>query len=280
MTVDSWLFKLLTFYGTRLHHRGQWRILGLLRRWLRADVDAELEVVRDGHRWVLNPADYVRAELFWFGLRDPWDVFHAKTFLRPGSVVFDIGANFGHYSITLGDAINRQCSVHAFEPFPENLARLRKNIALNNMAATIHVHPVGLSDAVGIGVMTTRMDNSGSATLARTGVEDGFEVQLTTLDAFCLAEQIDRVDFMKIDVEGFETKLLDGAVDTIDRHHPTILIELDPPKLTRAGSSVEILASTLRSFGYTLYVANRKRLVPLESLPQGQDILNAFCICK
>lgn len=278
MKADSWLFRILEFYGTRLHHRGQWRVLERLRKWLKADIDVDLKVVRDGHKWILNPSDYVQSDFFWLGTRDTWDIFHVKQFLRPGFMIFDVGANFGHYAITLAGALNRNCTVHAFEPFPPNLERLRTNIALNQMEQTIEVHAVGLSDSNGTGLMTTRIDNSGAATLAQTGKDDGHHVMLTTLDAFCLEHRIERLDFMKIDIEGYEEKLLAGGADTFRKHRPLILIELDPPKLLRAGSSVEKLAAQLHHFGYTLHVANRKSLIPLQALPKGDNILNAFCL--
>lgn len=280
MTPDSWLFKLLEFYGTRLHHRGQWKIHMRLRKRLQLNVNVDLEVVRDGHRWLLNPSDFVQTEFFWLGERDTWDVWHAKKLIHPGHVLFDIGANFGHYSITLADAVGRACVVHAFEPFPKNTERLRTNIRLNGLDQIVHVHQIGLSDAPGIGKMMIRSDNSGSATLA---VTDGSaiaatDIRLTTLDTFCEQEQIGKVDFIKADVEGYEERLILGGTKTIERDAPLMLIEFDPPKLSRAGSSVDRLATQLRRLRYKLCVAERKQLVPLRDLPTGWDILNVFCI--
>jgi FkbM family methyltransferase len=280
MTPDSWLFKLLEFYGTRLHHRGQGQIHVWLRKRLQLNVNVDLQVVRDGHRWLLNPSDFVQTEFFWLGERDTWDVWHAKKLIHPGYVLFDIGANFGHYSITLADAVGRACVVHAFEPFPKNTERLRTNIRLNGLDQIVHVHQIGLSDTVGIGKMMIRSDNSGSATLA---VTDGsaiaaMDIRLTTLDAFCEQEQVGKVDFIKADVEGYEERLILGGAKTIERDAPLILIEFDPPKLSRAGSSVDRLANQLQKACYSLYVADRKELVPLRDLPKGWDILNVFCI--
>ena len=280
MTPDSLLFKALEFYGTRLHHRGQWKVHAWLRDKLQPNIDADLEVVRDGHRWLLNPSDFVQTEFFWLGQRDGWDIRHAKKLVRPGDVLFDVGANFGHYAVTLADAVNRACVVHAFEPFPANAARLRTNIRLNGMEDIIHVHPIGLSDTVGVGKMMTRADNSGAATLA---VTDGAAVAaegivLTTMDEFCKQEGMTKVDFIKVDVEGFEERLLAGAGSTLQRWMPLVLIEFDPPKLIRAGSSVDRLAARFHELNYSLWVADRERLVPLTELPRGQDYTNVFCV--
>lgn len=275
--ANSWLFKLLEFYGTRVRHRGQWRVHALLRRWLNPNVDVDLEVVRDGHRWLLNPSDYVQSEFFWLSSRDAWEIFHLKKLLKPGYVIFDVGANFGHYAITLADALQRDCKVYAFEPFPPNLERLRTNVRLNALENTIQVHAIGLADSVGSGHMTTRADNSGAATLAG-GANGGFRVELTTLDSFCAQHRIEKLDFIKIDIEGYEEKLFLGGVRTIRRFAPLILIELDPPKLMRAGSSVDRVVAQLNDFEYELRVAQRDHLVPLGVLPRGQDYINVFCL--
>src|SRR5687767_8104684 len=147
MKPNSFAFKFLEFYGTRLPHRGQWWVHAKLRQWLHADVNAELRVVRDGHEWLLNPSDFVQTEFFWLGSREAWDVFHAKTLVRPGCMIFDVGANFGHYAITLAGATGRDCVVHAFEPFPPNTERLRTNVGLNRLDRIVHIHPMALSDS-------------------------------------------------------------------------------------------------------------------------------------
>jgi hypothetical protein len=128
--------------------------------------------------------------------------------------------------------------------------------------------------------MNTRPDNSGAATLAQTSTEEVGRhlTAVTTLDSFCTQHQISKLDFVKIDVEGYEERLLLGGRQTIGSFGPAILIEFDPPKLQRAGSSVDRLAALLRSFGYELWVPDRKRLVPLIAMPKGSDLINVFCL--
>ncbi len=101
MTCRSLLFKLLVCYGTRCEHRGKWWILSYLRKWLRADVDGNLEVVRNGINWILNPADFVHADIFWPGAKDRWDIYHLKQLLNSDCVLLDVGANIGFYSVYL-----------------------------------------------------------------------------------------------------------------------------------------------------------------------------------
>jgi FkbM family methyltransferase len=275
MTPDSLRFRALELYGTRMNHRGQWFVHEKLRELLRVKVDVDLNVTRDGLKWVLNPSDHQQSGLFWLGAQDYWDIYHIKKLLKPGDVIFDVGANFGYYSIVLSSSLQKECSVHAFEPNPPTAERLQKNIDLNNLNDVITIHRVGLSDTGGKGRMIERPDNSGAATIDTS--EDEGNAVLTTLDSFCDTNLIDRIDFIKIDIEGFEERMLLGGRESLKRLKPVILIELNPPTLARENSSVERIAELLGEMGYRLYASERRKLVPMTQLPQGDEIVNASC---
>lgn len=275
MNPDSLRFRALELYGTRVNHRGQWFVHEKLRGLLRVNVDADLKVTRDGLQWVLNPSDHMQSGLFWLGAQDYWDIYHIKKLLKPGDIIFDVGANFGYYSIILSSALRKQCSVHAFEPNPPTYERLLRNIELNDLSEVIATHRLGFSDVGGTGHMIERADNSGAATIDTT--QQGGDAVLTTLDNFCGAHGIDRIDFMKIDIEGFEERLLHGGSESFRRLKPIILIELNRPTLARENSSVERVADLLGQFGYKLYASQRRKLLPMRRLPKGDEIVNAFC---
>jgi FkbM family methyltransferase len=271
----SALVRILEFYGTRVPHRGQWRVHTILRRILKPDVDADFQVTRGGLRWQLNPSDFVQADLFWFGHKDYWETHHLRKLLQRGSLLFDIGANIGYYAITLAAALGNKCRVHAFEPFPPSYERLLTNIALNSFADTISAHRLALSDRERVAHMRVRVGgNSGSARLNT----EGERISTTTLDMFCSTNRIERLDFVKIDAEGHEEFVLAGGAQTIRQHHPLILLELDPPLLSDAGSSVERVVSLLRSHGYSLRTACRDVLMPMKTLPVGRVVVNVFAI--
>jgi FkbM family methyltransferase len=273
MRVNSWLFRALEVYGTRVHHPGQWRAHAKLRRLLRVNVDQELTVTRAGCRWQLNPADYTQREFFWLGEKDSWDVFHLMRLVRPGAVILDIGANFGFYALTFARALARCTRIIAFEPFPATFRRLSANIALNGLQDVIEAHPVALSDREGRARMWSRPDNSGASAVLDEGT---IEVPVTTLDGFSRGAGLDRLDLIKIDVEGHEESVLRGASDVIARHHPVLLVEIDPPKLDRARTSPERVLRLLADLGYGLWVARRRRLEPLDRVPRGDTYVNVF----
>ena len=144
MAELSALEQTLLFYGTRFpSHPRKWWLHDRLRRFFRVDIDRDIEVVRNRMRWSLNPADFEHEGLFWLGTKDKWDLYHMRRMLGPGSVFFDIGANFGYYSLTIATALDRQCQVHTFEPNPRTYARLCRHIQWNGLQNVVLATPGG-----------------------------------------------------------------------------------------------------------------------------------------
>src|SRR4029077_16941335 len=141
--------------------------------------------------------------------------------------------NFGYYSLVLAHSLRRNCTVYAFEPNPPTYEFLCKNISLNSIQNVIHAQRLGLSDCDGEASLAEPSGNSGAATLVA-----GQGIQVTTLDAFVSKNNLPRVDFIKIDVEGMERSVLRGARRVIrNQPAPMILIEVHPYTLRRAGTS-------------------------------------------
>ena len=269
---------MLEFYGTRVHHRGQWMIHGYLRNLLRANADSRLLVVREGLKWELNPSDFVHQDLFWYGAKDYWDVYHIRRMLLPGDVIFDIGANFGYYSIRLASHLDRKCTVYSFEPFPSTFQLLKHHIEINGMDTCANAYQLAFSDTAGSMTMSVRVTgNSGSASLSSHGIDD-VAVEVVTLDNFCESSSISRADFIKIDVEGFEASVLRGGSRVIDTMSPIIFLEVDPPLLRKANTSVDELVTILNGHGFSLYRADREKLIPFAGLADHESYQNIFCV--
>lgn len=273
VTPGSLGFRFMQWYGLNAHHPGQWRVHAVLRQVLKVKVDADLPAERQGLHWILNPSDYPQEDLFWLGESDRWDLLHARRFLRPGAVVFDVGANFGYYALMLAAALRGECEVHAFEPSASTHARLVKHVALNGMEC-VHPHRLALSDVPGTASMNSRQGNSGASFLEM----GGGEVAVTTLDEFVEGRGLRRLDFMKIDVEGFEERVLRGGERTLRRLRPIVLLEVQPTTFERTGSSVQRVVDLLTGAGYQLWRAQKRRLVPLEIVDRPGYLVNAFAV--
>lgn len=273
--INSALVKALELYGNRVHHRGQWWVHPKIRKLLRIDCNRDVEVTRGGLRWRLNPADHIQADLFWLGEYESWDSFHIRRLLPRECTLFDVGANFGYYSLSICRILSGNCRIYAFEPSSLSYERLSRNIRMNSLQDHIHAYRIALCDFSGTGYVLEWPGNSGGDAIALAGGDE--PVALTTLDEFCQSEKVNKIDFIKIDVEGFEERVLRGAENSIHQFRPVMLVELNPPTLRRQNSSVESLVDRLKSHHYRLCVANRRRLEPLRQLPHTLDYVNAFC---
>ena len=279
MKKQSLPFRLLLFYGCRVpYHRGKGWLVERLLHLFRIDVDEEFDLERDGLRWRLNPADFVHADVFWLGRKDYYDVYHLQKVLQSGHVFFDVGANFGYYSVVMASRLNKQCVIHAFEPNPPTLARLRHHVVINGLQEVVHVHDAALSDQVGTAALSTKEGNSGGAHIVVSDAKST-QVKLTTLDDFCDEQRVTRLDAVKIDVEGFEERVLLGGQRTFRRWRPVLLMELEPARLRDKQTSVERVVLLLQELGYELFVSHRQTLVPLRHWPEGDDAqMNVFCL--
>jgi FkbM family methyltransferase len=276
MQPTSLVWKMLEFYGTRINHRGKWRVHEFLRSALGANADCNLEVKRRGLLWRLNPSDFVQTHLYWTGEYEPWDLLQLSRWVHPGAVVFDIGANFGYYSISLASAMQRAGHIFAFEPCKMTFSRLSTNIALNHLESLITAIPCGLSESRGLAYLDQIDGNSGAATLSAH--VEGEAIEVDTLDHFCEANDVHGVDVIKVDVEGSELRVIEGARATLARHQPVIMVEFNSSALTAAGTSVGRLEDVLGGLGYNLFAAKRECLIPFKAALQQPILANVFCI--
>ena len=172
------------------------------------------------------PAQHrTRFRYHWRSLRGKLDreLPLARQLIRPGSVVADVGANTGLYAYAFG----RSSPVEAFEPLPEP-ARV-----LHALAATlprVRVHQVALSRSSGIATLYIPHADDGSGPISEMarftpfdGPQDTATVPLRTLDEYALKD----LGLIKIDVEGHELAVLDGAKETIARERPLLLVEIE-----------------------------------------------------
>jgi FkbM family methyltransferase len=271
----SLIERALLFYGTRLpDHPRKWWLHGHLRRSLGVAVDRDIEVIRRGLRWSLNPADYGHESLFWTGTKNQWDLYHLCRLVPPDGMVLDVGANFGYYALALAKALDRRCMIHALEPNPASFDRLVRHIHWNDLGDVVLAHRLGLSDRAESVRMCQPRDNAGHAAVTPDGDIPG--VSLTTLDAFCATVGLNRLEVVILDVEGFEERALEGARGTLARFMPLVFVELFPSVMGRQGSSPEAAARILTALGYLLFVARRDRLESLTVLPAGDACENVF----
>jgi len=135
-----------------------------------------------------------------------------------GDVVFDIGAYVGDTALWFSKAVGPQGKVFAFEPEPRNFEKLKANLERNKVTNVI---PLQLALSENEGEMRVS-SGAGSSVITQAGT--GKSVKVTTIDNFVEANTLPRVDFIKMDVEGHELKVLTGARETIKTFKPSMAL--------------------------------------------------------
>jgi FkbM family methyltransferase len=197
--------------------------------------------------------------------------------IPPDAIVFDVGAHAGQYTKLFARTAPRG-RVYAFEPGSHARAILRAVVWLHRLR-NVAISPLALGSAAGVAILTLPVKRRGSVAfgLAHLGPaqERWAEVReelvgLTTIDAAVAVLRLDRLDFIKIDVEGWELRLLLGAETTLRRFRPRLLVELSGGHLGRAGDRLADAFALLERLGYrTFEAAPDGRLVPVGAPHDG-----------
>jgi FkbM family methyltransferase len=169
--------------------------------------------------------------------------------VHPGDTVLDCGANIGVFT---RHALERGARlVVAIEPAPENLYCLRRNLAEQIQAGRVIVYPKGVWDRDDELVLRTFDAQSGgdSVALQFPGSREGPKVQLTTIDKLTAELHLERVDFIKMDIEGAEPQALTGALRTVARFRPRMAVSMEhrPDDIRAIPALVRRLWPELRS---------------------------------
>jgi FkbM family methyltransferase len=240
-----------------------------VRRTARAKISGSHKMARSlvehtTHRLVLRrrlPAPFEQVKIYASsegGLRylrpnlngvDPVLLRLVADFVRPGHSVWDIGANLGLFSFAAAATAGPQGSVLAVEPDTTLVGLLRRTAASNCRYGEVDVMPVAVADALTVGRFNIARRNRSTSHLAGFGTSQTGGVRsiqlVPTVTLNWLAANFRRPDVIKIDVEGAEMQVLDGAADVL-RDAPVLICEV-------AGHNAEAVTDLLMSYGYTLY---------------------------
>lgn len=198
----------------------------------------------DGYRLRFYPTN-VSANLW---INPDWRVHSLALFrdyCRPGDVAIDVGANVGEVSIILSRRIGPEGRVHAFEPNPRIFRYLLGNLALNDCG-----NVTTANRAVGAAAGTTRLSDDRYDDMNRVVAIGGIEVACTTLDDAVPAQPI---ALLKVDVEGSELRVLEGARQTLGRT-ACVNCEMIEEHYQRYGYRMADVIGFLRGAGFQTYV--------------------------
>ena len=246
------------------------KLLPLPEEYSRGDF---LTIKRDGTFFKVDRSDYMQWHIY-SGLPDvSWK--KAASILPSGGVVLDIGANCGQFSLKLAallQRLDRQFVIHAFEPNPDIFDLLAANLALNpGLIHHVFCHSLALGRETGEITLAYNPSNSGGGSItqdpshpAPIGQRSKFHhrVKMARLDNTVQSLSLANVDFMKIDVEGFEPEVLLGGESVIEKFHPWLYVEITPAWFRGRGHSMEQFIEKLLAWNYELLGEVDQEFIP------------------
>jgi FkbM family methyltransferase len=219
-------------------------ILGVFHRFRSEDV-VLCEV--GGIRFELDLTEVIDSSLYYEGTFERAAEQVMSRFIRPGMVVLDAGANIGYHTLGMARLVEPGGSVIAIEPTSRAFRRLQRNVGLNTFT-TVKMLRLGLSDR-DEGVIDAVFRSS----FRLDGVDHPVSepVELRSVDTLVESLGLHRLDFVKIDVDGLEAKVLRGAQRTLERFHPVLLFEVSSGSLETDRGTVAQPIHRLTGLGYS-----------------------------
>lgn len=169
-----------------------------------------------GARWIVGSATHG----CWLGSYEFEKSRLVSGLLAPGAVFYDIGANVGYYSLLASKLVGEEGWVIAFEPFPPNLAYLKKHLHINRIT-NVQVVEAALAEASGEQFFTAGSSTSSGHLSSQGG---SLRVRTLSLDDFVFEQQVRAPHFLKIDVEGAEADVLTGGKKVLQSFRPVIFL--------------------------------------------------------
>jgi len=269
------------------HAMPKWRWLQQLaetiNNWFMMGSAGESIVVeRNGLNYDLDLGQLIDARIYYEGEFEPETSALFRRLVKPGMIVFDIGANVGAHGLPLAKLVGVTGHVYMFEPTGWALKKLEKNLSLNPDLSHVTVERRALSD----------QDVSGQQYSIRSqwyadgveGVEEVGVIDYITLDSYCVSHGIEQVDFIKLDVDGFETKILKGGINMLASKQPSLLIEMSDYWQRQAGDSAEAMIEALNVAGYHCLYEDSLKPIPdilayIHAL-EGKNTVNVVCVAN
>ncbi len=182
--------------------------------------------VLGSHMTVLRVDEGVSRELAVHRIHEPLATRLLQQYLKPGMTVVDVGSNIGYYALLESRLVEAGGRVIAIEPVPQNVEQLRRNVCTNGRT-NIEVHHLAIADCNGTLPMYLSA-RSNWHSLLPTPSSKTCMVTVSTLDSFLSHASLDSVDLIRMDVEGYEIKIIKGMRGILEQFDPQLLIEIHP----------------------------------------------------
>jgi FkbM family methyltransferase len=210
---------------------------------------------RYGVKFLLDTHEYQMKQIYVYDIYEKNTVRHITKLIKPDHIFFDVGSNIGFYSLTFATLLS-EGTVHCFEPNQVSFNRLKHNTEINHFKNVI-LNNIGLSDDKGEVVSSYNLENTGTASVYKKGAGNGLKeiIHLQKADDYCHQNKIEKIDFIKVDIEGGEFAFLKGAEMIIKASRKLILVmEMMEENFIEAGYTTKEIFDYITSLGFKAYL--------------------------
>ena len=250
----EWFFYFLkqhgivkTIKGIILYH---YRILKLLK----IDVSKEHTVITNNCPLIVIPHDKgISEELLLFGTHEPLSTKALQKELKEEMICLDIGANIGYYATMESHSVGKSGWVIAIEPSPINFSFLKRNMDLQK-TSNYEVHNFAIGNVESeINFLISKKSNLSRVVQEGEKIPEGCElirIPLKSIDKLVEEKKLEKLDLLRMDVEGYEMQILEGSKNTIRKFKPMIQIEIHTEIL--GPKNLKKVLSDLKNFEYEI----------------------------
>jgi FkbM family methyltransferase len=196
------------------------------------------------------------------------EVKSLQSYIKPGEVAIDIGANVGFFTTRFAKWVSDGGFVIAVEPETANFEQLLKNLNKNRTTELVKTFQGVAAEEAGTLKLAINPIHPADHKIG----QEGIEVQAFTIDDLVKEESAERVCLIKIDVQGAEERVLLGAKETIQRDHPALFVEMDDVAMKKMGSSAEKVINLLTGYAYQIQCLGKNSQTTTISAEQALEL--------
>ncbi len=220
-----------------------------------------IKMISEDYLLLVNTSDHwSKLPITWGKIESPEDKF-VKKIIKKGDTVFDIGAHWGGFSILFGKLVGETGKVYSFEPSSLNFRYLKKNVCINNLKNIIRIYKYAVGSKEEVIKLALAESSSGHNSIVRSDipVKRYEEVKQISLDNFIEKNHIDKIDFLKVDVEGYELEVLKGFEKNLQKLNKFWLFIEYSPSFMEESKALELL-DFLKSYFNEVYIGHKKKI--------------------
>lgn len=236
----------------------------------------------DGVTYELDLNEAIDSSIYFLGAHEPDSLSAIKKLIKQGDTVLDVGANIGFYALLFSKLAGPEGHVIAFEPTARAFQKLKRNKDLNPDVCTrnLALEKIAIADR-SVKLQAVEFRSSWRLFGPKAEIEHEL-VDILTIDEYLEKHGLTRVDFIKVDVDGYEYKVIQGALRTLQLHKPVLMMEFGHYTLEGVGDRLEALVDCLFRLGYAIrrdeeFYLFRDRSEILAAVPP-ESTINVICL--